>query len=114
VAVVGFDGWNGSACEMHIAGEGSRWMSRELLFAAFDYPFNIGKCQIVLGRVPSGNTSAVRLNLHLGFKIEHTIRGAHPDGALHIMSMRREECRWLDKGRRNGKEERGVSAELHS
>lgn len=94
LAVVGFDGWNGASCEMHVAGEGN-WINRALLHAAFDYPFNVVGCNMVLGRVPSGNEQAKRLNLHLGFKIEHEIVGAHPDGSLFIMSMRRAECRWL-------------------
>lgn len=106
MAVIGFDGWNGASVEMHVAGEGN-WISRDLLFAAFDYPFNVGKVKMVLGRVPSGNFSAVRLNLHLGFRIEHTIRDAHPDGALHIMAMRREDCRWLERA--NGQRQKHVS-----
>jgi RimJ/RimL family protein N-acetyltransferase len=111
MAVIGFDNWNGAACEMHVAGEGN-WISRDLLFAAFDYPFNVGGCGMVLGRVPSKNYAAVRLNLHLGFKIEHTIVGGHPDGALHIMAMRRAECRWLKRESRHGEEKhrRAVAA----
>lgn len=101
MAVIGFDNWNGAACEMHVAGEGN-WMNRALLFAAFDYPFRVAGCKMVLGRIPSGNKEAVRLNKHLGFNIECEIEGAHPDGSLIIMSMRRENCRWLEK--HHGKE----------
>lgn len=101
MAVIGFDGWNGACCEMHVAGEGN-WISRDLLFAAFDYPFNVGNCSLVIGRIPSGNKSALKLNLHLGFKVEHTIEGAHPDGSLVIMTMRRAECRWLERKQRHG------------
>jgi hypothetical protein len=32
----------------------------------------------------------------LGFKVDHEIIGAHPDGSLIIMSMRRAECRWIN------------------
>lgn len=95
LAVIGFDGWNGSSVQMHVAGEGN-WINRPLLYAAFHYPFVVCDCKMVLGLVPSGNKKALRLNQHLGFKTEHEIVGAHPDGSLIIMSMRREECRWIN------------------
>lgn len=102
IGVVGFDGWNGASVQMHVAGEGN-WCSRSLLLAAFDYPFRVGKVDMVLGMVPSGNKAALRFNLHIGFKVEHEIVGAHPDGSLIIVSMTRAECRWL-KGQRHGQE----------
>jgi RimJ/RimL family protein N-acetyltransferase len=95
VAVVGFDSWNGASCQMHVAGEGGHWMSRELLRAVFHYAFVASGLQVVLGVVPSGNTAALKLNKHLGFTEDARINNAHPDGALVIMSMRREYCRWL-------------------
>jgi len=32
------------------------------------------------------------------------LEGAHPDGALILMVMRREECRWLKMKHRNAAE----------
>jgi RimJ/RimL family protein N-acetyltransferase len=94
MGVVGFDGYNGASVMMHVYGEGN-WVSRDLLKVAFDYPFNHLNCNLVMGLVPSGNKEALRMNRHLGFKVETTLEGAHPDGALILMVMRREECRWL-------------------
>ena len=96
--VVGYDGYNGSSVLMHVAGEGN-WINRDLLRAAFDYPFNVMDCTLVLGMVPSGNISALRLNTHLGFRVINNVHGAHPDGSLYLMSMYRDECRFLPKGR---------------
>lgn len=96
--VVGYDGYNGASIQMHVAGEGN-WFSKDLLFAVFDYPFNVCQVNMVLGMVPSGNADAIRFNTHIGFKVEKVIPGAHPDGALWIMSMRREECRFLNRTR---------------
>jgi hypothetical protein len=31
----------------------------------------------------------------LGFREVASIPGAHPDGALHVLVMTKEECRWL-------------------
>jgi RimJ/RimL family protein N-acetyltransferase len=96
MGVVGYDGYNGASCLMHVAGEGN-WISRDLLRAAFDYPFNVMQCQVVLGMVPSGNVEALKLNEHLGFKVKNRLYGAHPDGSLVLMMMTRDECRWLRK-----------------
>lgn len=95
-AVVGFDNFNGSAVEMHVASDGTRrWMNKALLRAAFDYAFRVCSAKVAIGRVPSGNTEAVSMNLKLGFKNVARIEHGHPDGALYIMTMRREDCRYL-------------------
>jgi hypothetical protein len=94
MGVVGYDGYNGASVQMHVAGEG-HWMSRDLLWAAFDYPFNVMECKVVLGLIPSGNKEALELNKHLGFQIDTVLPYAHPDGALVVMVMYRGDCRWL-------------------
>lgn len=108
VAVVGFDSWNGASCQMHVAGDGGHWMTRTLLKLVFRYAFVDSGLQVVLGIVPSGNHEALKLNKHLGFAEEVRVNGAHPDGALVIMSMRREHCRWI-KESRHGQEERAAA-----
>lgn len=99
MGAVGFEGWNGASCLMHCAGDGN-WINRDMLFACFDYPFNVAGCGVVLATVSSANKAALKLDKHLGFKVECEIVGAHPEGALVIMSMSRAECRYLK--RRNG------------
>ena len=94
LGIVGYDGFNGASIQMHSAGEGN-WVNRNFLWAAFHYPFDVCKANVVLGLIPSGNTQAIKFNQHLGFKIAATIPNAHPDGALIIMSMTRQECRFL-------------------
>ena len=94
IGVVGYDGFNGASVQMHVAGDGN-WISRQLLWAAFDYPFNVMHCNVVLGLIPSGNKSALELNEHLGFRVDTVLPHAHPDGALVVMAMYRDGCRWL-------------------
>ena len=94
VGCVGFDNYNGASCMMHVAGEGN-WCTRSLLWAAFDYPFNVMRCKVVFGLVPSGNQVAIHFNKRLGFKVLDIIHDAHPDGALVLMAMRSDECRYL-------------------
>lgn len=95
LCAVGYDGFNGVSCHMHVAGDGN-WINKEILFAAFDYPFNELKLNLVLGMVPGNNHDALRLDKHLGFKILYEVRDSHPDGSIYLMGMYRNECRWLN------------------
>ena len=95
-AVVGFCSFMPNACQMHVAAVGEvNWMSRDLLWAAFDYPFNVLGVKVILGQICASNEDALRLNRHLGFKVVAEIPDAHMDGDLVIMAMRKEDCRWL-------------------
>jgi RimJ/RimL family protein N-acetyltransferase len=95
VGVVGYNNFTGTSCHMHMAGDGGRWMNRAFLKASFGYPFETLGLQLVFGVVPSGNHRALKIDLKLGFEELIYIPGAHPDGGLHILQMRREKCRWL-------------------
>ena len=97
VAVVGYCSFMPNACQMHIAAvDEVNWMSRDLLWAAFDYPFNKLGVKVILGQICGSNEDALRLNRHLGFKVVAEIPDAHMDGDLVIMAMKKEECRFLN------------------
>lgn len=91
-----FDYHNGASVYCHIALADKRALGRDFLRAAFRYPFVQLDCSVLIGLVASDNPAAVRLDEHLGFTLEHTIKDAHPSGDLYIYTMRRNECRWLD------------------
>ena len=95
-AVVAFDNILDKSCEMHTAAIVPNWISKDLLWACFDYPFNILKVKVILASVASTNKEALRLDRHLGFVDKAYIEDAHIDGDLVILAMRRENCRWLD------------------
>ena len=95
-AVVAFDNVLDKSCMMHTAAIVPNWISRDLLWACFDYPFNILKVKVILASVASTNKEALKLDRHLGFKDKAYIEDAHIDGDLVILAMRREDCRWLD------------------
>lgn len=96
VAVVGYEGFTGSACRMHMAGDRKGWITRDFIKRAFNYPFNILGLNMVFGLVPSGNTEALDVDLRLGFRELMYIPGAHPDGGMHFLQMLRKDCRWLE------------------
>jgi RimJ/RimL family protein N-acetyltransferase len=95
-AVVAFDNILDKSCMMHTAAIVPNWISKDLLWACFDYPFNILKVKVILASVASTNEEALRLDRHLGFVDKAYIEDAHIDGDLVILAMRRENCRWLD------------------
>jgi RimJ/RimL family protein N-acetyltransferase len=96
VAGVLFDNWTGRALQMHVASDGTRrWMTREFLRAVFAYPFEQLKLNKVIGVVDSTNADALRFDHHLGFVTEAVIKDAGKHGDLHILSMTRQQCRFL-------------------
>ena len=96
IAVVGYCGVNEKSCVMHNAAIEENWISKDLLWACFDYPFNQLGVKVILATVSSNNEEALKLDRHLGFEDKAYIEDAHIDGDLVILAMRRENCRWLD------------------
>jgi hypothetical protein len=92
IAVVGYEGFTGTACRMHMAGEG-RWITREYIQRAFNYPFKTLGLKMVFGIVPSGNKAALAIDFKWGFTEILYVPGAHPDGGLHFLQLTREN--WL-------------------
>lgn len=87
---------NKASCEMTVAGLYPGWLTREFLMASFHYPF----CQLelikVLGLVRSDNQRALDFDHKLGFTLETKVTDVYGHGIdCIIMSMRREECKWL-------------------
>ena len=80
---------------MHCASLTPRWISKDLLWACFDYPFNKLGLRVILATVSSNNEEALKLDRHLGFVDKAYIEDAHKDGDLVILTMRKEECKWL-------------------
>jgi L-amino acid N-acyltransferase YncA len=96
-AVAVFDRWSTHDCCGHIASDGSRtWLTRAFLAAAYHYPFVLGGCRRITGLVAANNLTALRFDMHMGFKHEGRLRCAGDDGGdTIILGMLRHECRFL-------------------
>lgn len=104
IACCFYESCNGASILGHLAGDGSRWMTREFLWYCFYYPFVQLNVKKILGLVESTNTAAIRLDEHLGFTLEATLKDAAPNGDLLIYSMVKDQCRWLSlKDKSSGK-----------
>jgi hypothetical protein len=90
-----YTGYNGAVIWGHFAGVDG-WMSPELVWVSFDYPFmQLGVNQI-LATVSSVNERALTLVKRLGFKQLYKIKDGAPKGAdLIIFSMSKANCKWL-------------------
>lgn len=93
VAVTAFSDYNGASIRMHVAIEGK--LTREYIRFCYYYPFEQLKVNKVIGLVNSNNKEALRFDLHSGWVIEAIIKDAAPDGDMYILSMTKEQCRFL-------------------
>lgn len=100
-----FTGKDGSIV-MSVAGFRSYWVNRDILWATFHFPFIVCGVRKAFAQVKSTNQTSLRFCLHIGFKAESVIEHVYPDGDMLLLSMYRDECRWLDlkgvKVRANG------------
>lgn len=92
--VVAFDQFNGASCFMHMAGEPG-WIDKTMLHAAFDYPFNHLVCTQVLAFVDASNKTSLRICKRLGFVVMAELPEAAEDGAVFLLRLWRDNCKWL-------------------
>jgi hypothetical protein len=90
-----FDGCTGPCIFVHQAAFDKHWLSRDMLWVAFHYPFIQLGCKKLCGTIPSSRPELLDLNVKFGFSVEAIIKDAYPDGDMLVMSMTRDECRWL-------------------
>ena len=60
-----------------------------------DYIFNQCGCKRFSAIVEENNTKAIRLNQHIGFVIEATLKDAGNNGNLLVMTLWRDNCKIL-------------------
>ncbi len=95
--MVGFDGWTDGSVGMHVALDTPN-AARALIRPAFLYPFVQVSRRVVIGVTAGNNYRAIRFNLRLGFREALRIPdGWAPGVDLVVMTMRREDCRWISK-----------------
>jgi RimJ/RimL family protein N-acetyltransferase len=85
---------------IHVAAWLPNWLTRELLFVTFGYPFLQLPCNRVFSQIPASNTESLRFNLHLGFREVARIKGLYAGGDDCIVTcMEKNDCRFLARPR---------------
>lgn len=101
VAVVVFDNFSDVDANMHIASDGTgRWMNKDLLLAAFAYPFVQLGLRRLTGMVPASNKQAIAFDENIGFVREGYHPHATPDGDIVTLGLLRKNCRFISKEHR--------------
>jgi hypothetical protein len=96
IAGIWFEAYNGANMMIHVSAlPNSRWMTKELLWYTFYYPFVECGCKRVTGLVEETNTAAREFDERIGFHLETRLKDAAPNGDLLVYAMFRDECRWL-------------------
>lgn len=97
-----YDNYTHESIAAHIAGWEEHWLSRDLLWVIFDYPFNQMGVKRIFANVAENNRQALAFDRKLGFRDVARIEGVYKDNvAAVIMRMDRDECRWLNLKPRN-------------
>ena len=90
-----YHSFNGANIFASIHGIGN-WLSRDFLWAIFDYPFEQAKVGRITATIENNNEKSHNLVKRLGFTHEATLQKAGRSGDLHIYRMFREDCKWLE------------------
>ena len=94
--IVGYTGFIGKTCQMHVVSFTKTYTPKKLLWASFDYPFNQLGLELIFGIVNSDNKLAMRYDKHLGFTEAIRFPRVHEDGGdLVVFQMKKAECRWI-------------------
>ena len=90
-------GHTGQSISVHIAGFDPHWISKDLLWIAFNYPFVQLKCANIFCQLRSRNFKALDFIRKIGFKQEVVIPEVFSDDEDMIVGrLRKDECRWLN------------------
>ena len=103
IAVVGYNSFLPNSCQIHVASTDVYWLSKDLLFAIFDYPFNKLEVKVIIAPICKDNVKSLNLCRKLGFEQVADITYGHPNGDLIIVTMKRNQCKWLQQGESNGR-----------
>lgn len=91
-----FSDYTGESIHAHIAGLHRHWLTHDLLWMMFHYPFNQLGVKRIFGQVPENNLKALEFDLKLGFTPVVRLEGVYPGNvACIIMRMERDDCRFL-------------------
>ncbi len=100
---VGYNNFNGNLCSMHTVIQKPEFMNRTIIREAFEFPFIRCARTHIIAPVDSTNEAALNFDKKLGFKEVYRFPEGGLDGDMVILTMSKEECRWLGKEREHGK-----------
>jgi len=97
IGAVVYHEFRGNDIQMSCAAESKRWLSKGVLAALFDYPFNYLKCIRVTAMTPSRNIGTRSFLEKVGFIQEGIMRKGFIDDDCVVYGMLRNECKWIER-----------------
>lgn len=94
IAGIAYENWNKNCIWGHQRIDSPP--SKQFWINNADYIFNQCGCKRFSATVEASNKEAIRLNLHIGFEIEATLKDAGKEGDLLVMTLWRDKCRFLN------------------
>ena len=94
-----FEDYTGACMSVHMALAHEHVPVRKLLIACAQYAYNDMGVHKLLGLVRASNLPALKFDLRIGFKAEAIIKDVYPDGDLVVLSMTRDDCKFVPKMR---------------
>ena len=91
------DSWTETSCQVHIWFETPFVIKAGFLHEIAKYVFETAGREVMIGAIPGDNSKALKFDKHIGFTEICRI----PDGCAKgvdyvIMTMRKDDCRWLE------------------
>ena len=99
LAGIVFEDNTGVCMTCHIAIAHEHVPLRKLLVAAADYAYNQSGVHKLIGMVRSTNLPALKFDIRIGFKPEAILKDVYPDGDLVVLSMTRDDCKFVPRPR---------------
>lgn len=91
-----YQAFTGESIAMHVSGFRDNWVTRDLIWACFHYPFVKLGVKRIFGQVPESNVRALEFDLKIGFRFLTKIDGVFADGGVIVLVMERDDCKWLN------------------
>jgi hypothetical protein len=90
-----FDRFTKYGCELSIASDHPRFLTRNFIHVVFHYVFvTCGRTRITT-LVKEHNNRSIKLTKGIGFIHEATLKKAYGDQDAILFRMLKEECKWL-------------------
>lgn len=89
----GYNGYNGKSINMHVALQGR--FTKEARWYAFHYPFIELGVNKIIAPIDEANIKSLNIAKHFGFVTEAIIKDASLNGDLHLLTMTKEQCKYL-------------------
>jgi len=93
-----YTNYTGRTVQIHQAGFVPAWPTPQFMFCIYDFPFNLLKVEKLIATVPSTNKRAMNITRKMGFTHTVTIPDIVLGGDLVVLSMSRDQCKYLKLG----------------